>query len=123
MYAFKFVFEAFQNYNLEEYDICNIENSPFNADVKGLFLGINEKRGLYINWRWQNQGLSFVKKGAVVSQLVPKLLDKVFVSVYAITETHTIVAKFGTSGEGIPEQSLFCRQWNSPMWKGLKLTY
>ena len=42
----KFILETFQNNNLVKYDICNTENSLFNADLKGLFLCINEKRGL-----------------------------------------------------------------------------
>ena len=42
----------------------------FNADFKGLFLGIHEKRKLQI-WGWEKQGLSFVKKkGTMVSLLV-----------------------------------------------------
>ena len=60
--AFKFVLETFQNNSLVKYDTCNTENLPSNADFKGLFLSIHEKRGLYI-WRWQNQGCPLSKKG------------------------------------------------------------
>ena len=38
---------------------CNIEKSPLNTDFKRLY---PRKEGAVI-WRWQNQGLSFVKKG------------------------------------------------------------
>ena len=31
---------------LVKYDTCNTENLPLNADFKGLFLSIHEKRGL-----------------------------------------------------------------------------
>ena len=38
--------KPFQNNNLVKYDNYNTENSPLNADFKGLFLGIHENRGL-----------------------------------------------------------------------------
>ena len=67
------LFWNISNNNLVEYDICDTENLPLNADVKGLFFGIHEKRGLWIVLRV----VFCQKRGAVVSQLVPKLKESV----------------------------------------------
>ena len=61
MYTFKSVLETFQYNNLVKYDVCITENSPLNANFKGLFLGIHERRGGAVN-------LEIAKPGAVLCQ-------------------------------------------------------
>ena len=55
---------------------CNTENSPLNTDFKGLFLEIHEKGAENLEMAKPGAVLC-QKRGAVVSQLVPKLKKSV----------------------------------------------
>ena len=64
LYAFKFVLETFQNNNVVKYDIYNIENPPLITYFKGLFLGIHENMGLFIEDS-KTRGCPLSKKGGL----------------------------------------------------------
>ena len=45
-----------------KYDTCNTENSPLNADFKGLFIGIMKRGGGAVNLEMAKPGAVFCQK-------------------------------------------------------------